>query len=425
MTPGEKVRRLRDMLGQLAHDRGAKLEELVEAGPTLEVLQTGGMESIQPPTALQKLARDEALDSEEVDGLEAIILPLLRPVAFVQGNTYTVGGDWVHLNAAPIKQRLEPLLPSIGRIELPTNPLLPYGGTGFIVGRDLVMTNRHVAKIFSEGVGSRTLVFRHGDAAIDFDREQPLESPDSLLLVRDVVMIHPYWDMALLRVDGLAPDRAPLTLSVKAPEDLDDNEIAVVGYPARDGRNDLGVQDTVFGKTYFVKRFQPGKIRKRASIVSFETKVDAMVHDASTLGGNSGSAVIEIATGHVVGLHFAGVYLKANYCVPMYELARDPRVVATGLNFAGGVAASDQTDAAWRRVSEETTVSVSAAVPVSAPTAQVAQLTIPLQITISIGTPVVAQPQKSELPKAVNGSPPSFPIVIEVAGVSTRLADPE
>ena len=41
-----------------------------------------------------------------------------------------------------------------------------------------------------------------------------------------------------------------------------------------------------------------------------------MTHDSSTLGGNSGSALIDVATGRVVGLHFAGRYLEANYAVP-------------------------------------------------------------------------------------------------------------
>ena len=41
-----------------------------------------------------------------------------------------------------------------------------------------------------------------------------------------------------------------------------------------------------------------------------------MEHDASTLGGNSGSAVIDLETGEAVGLHFAGSYLQANYAVP-------------------------------------------------------------------------------------------------------------
>jgi endonuclease G len=128
-------------------------------------------------------------------------------------------------------------------------------------------------------------------------------------------MIHPYWDMAILNVDGL-PSGQMLSLSVKTPEELVGSEVIVVGYPARDSRNDLKVQDEVFSGLYNVKRLQPGKVRPRAKIQSFETLVNAMTHDASTLGGNSGSAVIDVATGEVVSLHFGGIYLQGNYAVP-------------------------------------------------------------------------------------------------------------
>ena len=40
-----------------------------------------------------------------------------------------------------------------------------------------------------------------------------------------------------------------------------------------------------------------------------------MRHDCSTLGGNSGSVVLSLATGDAVGLHFAGRFLEANFAV--------------------------------------------------------------------------------------------------------------
>jgi hypothetical protein len=43
-------------------------------------------------------------------------------------------------------------------------------------------------------------------------------------------------------------------------------------------------------------------------------------------------------------------YLKANYAVPTYELARDPRVVEAGLNFNGRVPPTPDWDSAWARV---------------------------------------------------------------------------
>ena len=144
-------------------------------------------------------------------------------------------------------------------------------------------------------------------------------------------MIHPYWDMALLRVNSLS-GVAPLHLSVKSPEELVGHNIVAIGYPARDPRSDLDLQDRIFARTYNVKRLQPGTIRPRGQIQSFETLVNALTHDASTLGGNSGTGIIDVDTGEVVALHFAGEYLKANYAVPMYELARDKRL-ASKLNF--------------------------------------------------------------------------------------------
>ena len=45
---------------------------------------------------------------------------------------------------------------------------------------------------------------------------------------------------------------------------------------------------------------------------SFAHPVSAMTHDCSTLAGNSGSAVLDVTTGEVVGLHFKGITLQAN-----------------------------------------------------------------------------------------------------------------
>jgi len=79
-----------------------------------------------------------------------------------------------------------------------------------------------------------------------------------------------------------------------------------------------------------------------------------MTHDSSTLGGNSGSAIIDVRTGEVIGLHFglhfAGLYLQANYAVPTYELARDRRVAGLGVHFQGTVPADPRVEDVWRRL---------------------------------------------------------------------------
>lgn len=398
----EKAARLHKMLEQIAPE--SRIESLGQP--------TGGQESLRPHDetiagALNKLAtpdRHAEISQNEMFGLEAIVLRENRPVVFVQDGSYgNLGRPWETLNAPEVKARINPLLPLVGRVEVPHSPLLPYAGTGFVVGDGLIATNRHVAQLFARWLG-RTIQYRAGDAAIDFKRETNTADDDrsAYLIVSDVVMIHPYWDMALLKVENL-PAKSKLTLSIKSPTDLFNRNVVVVGYPARDDRNDLDLQDKIFERKYWVKRLQPGVIRERAKYQSFETLVNALTHDASTLGGNSGSAVIDVDSGEVVALHFAGEYLKANYAVPMYELARDDRV-AKLLNFSGTVAPTKDFDAAWQSVESPERI---ADTPLAhSPPASDARLqspspigtiaspdghatwTIPLQVSIAIGRPI-------------------------------------
>ena len=419
MQPTEKIERLKAMLAQVAQDRigaielpgrtaaGAAFESLAEP-ENLETLSEA-QSTAASALGMMKDGQEQRITPPELDVLEAIIMPRERPVVFVRDGTYEdVEAPWTHLNDATARAVVNPLLPSIGRIEVPNMPWVPYGGTGFVVGPDLLMTNRHVARLFCEGIGRTRLVYRAGDAAVDFKREVNTKADDRSLYftVRAVVMIHPFWDMAILRVEGLPPAIKPLTLAVAEPEALSGEAVVAVGYPARDDRNDLALQDRIFKSTFNVKRLQPGRIRVREKIRSFENVVDAITHDTSTLGGNSGSAIVHAKTGEVVGLHFAGVYLKANYAVPAYELARDSRVVDAGVKFAKSVPSTSGWDDAWRRVESvggaatapeptatttgTATTSPAAGASAASATAAAATFTIPLNVTISIGTPSLA-----------------------------------
>jgi endonuclease G len=243
-----------------------------------------------------------------------------------------------------------------------------------------MMTNRHVAEIFSTGLGTRNLRFRPGaKAGADFLRERDRDGSIPVG-VREVVMIHPYWDMAILKVEGLGAGQPALGLSLQAVEDLEGQDVAVIGYPAFDSRNDAAVQNQVFGGVYNVKRLQPGKLGARRAVTSFGNQVQAATHDGSTLGGNSGSAVVSAATGQVVALHFGGRYLDANFGVPTRELAIDQRVVDTGITFAG--TPTPQPDAyadAWR---EEVAAGAAA---VAGGAAGSLTFTVPLTISIAVG----------------------------------------
>jgi endonuclease G len=356
--------------------------------------------------ALEKVAADRDLDSDEQFVLEAIIIPDKRPaIDIVDGDFQIEHPLWTKFATdQTLHGNIRRAIPSVGRIELPNHPSLPYGGTGFVVGKNLLMTNRHVAEIFASGLGDRDIRFKAGlTAGIDFERERG-DTASSIISIEKVVMIHPYWDMALLQVDGLSADHAPLLLSVAEPESLVDTEIAVIGYPAFDSRNDPAVQNKVFNGIFNIKRLQPGLVRPRASVNSFGKAVSALTHDSSTLGGNSGSEVFDPKSAKVLALHFAGVYLDKNYCVPAGELARDGRVVDAGVNFEPGAPGGTPEWQAWWRDIEPvspigpgpTPVVPSGGAPTPTPsspnpgtpaaTPEPGQWTVPVEITIRIGT---------------------------------------
>ena len=104
---------------------------------------------------------------------------------------------------------------------------------------------------------------------------------------------------------------APVRLAEQDP--APGAQVAVVGYPALDPRNDRQVQDAIFGGVYGVKRFQPGEV--------MAAKAAFINHDCSTLGGNSGSVVVEFESGRAVGLHFMGEYERENFAVKASALA--------------------------------------------------------------------------------------------------------
>lgn len=334
----QHTERVRQHLAELLGPQPASALESAGPGVTLEAsvstLASDRREADLVFSGLQKLQIDSPLSDVEAQALEAIILPRERPVIDIVHDTFNdVPAPWLHLNEPERKRRIAAAIPSVGRIEIPNHPSAPYAGTGFVVGPGLIMTNRHVAETFSTGIGVRDLNFIAGRSpGIDFRQEVVASEPVVLQFAR-VVMIHPFWDCALIAVHGLPAGVEGLLLDGGEPVSANDGDVAVIGYPAQDSRNDLALQNRIFRGIYQRKRLQPGKLRQYGNVRSYANTVRAIRHDSSTLGGNSGSAVIDVETGLVVGLHFAGIYLESNYAVPTWELARDARIVDAGVNF--------------------------------------------------------------------------------------------
>ena len=287
-----------------------------------------------------------------------------------------------------------------------------------MVADNIVMTNRHVAQFFSTGLGRRHL-YLHDEAPtkVDFRRERDRTASEPAE-VRRVLMVHPYWDMALLELDRT--DRPALPLNAADPRELAHDELVVVGFPGFDRTQPFDLQADIFGGVYSVKRVLPGYAKADRHPVE---GVLAMGHDASTLGGSSGSAVINVRTAQVVGLHFGGWFEIKNHAVPMHDLAQDPfvRDVLAFKNPPPG-ATEPPWLARWRPYEAPTTpespvgetdadvtfVSVSsnesleaarpslkATVATSGQTKTV-RVQIPLEITVAIGDAVVDAPGQAE-----------------------------
>lgn len=272
------------------------------------------------------------ISQEESDGLEALVVMIGRPAIRIQHGLFAspVPPGWEMLESH--RSSIERVCQSVGRIDLQGHPMYPWAGTGFLVAPDVVMTNRHVANAFTDLTDDGDWTFTPGvHASIDYT-ESPDVDPPVAVRITGVIGIHADLDLALLRVE---PDRGrsaalpePLVLATQPPDPDERRSVYVVGYPARDPRNDPEVMQQIFGDVYGVKRLQPG--------MSGEVFPDQRIirHDCSTLGGNSGSCVVDLLSGEVVGLHFRGFYMKYNEAVALGCLVDDPLLRAAGIRAA-------------------------------------------------------------------------------------------
>lgn len=355
-------------------------------------------ESMDLAGAVEAARAGETMSPAQVYAVEALIHPDIRPVFDVLADSYATVEHhlWTRLNDAAVKTRIEKAIRASGRIELKTGSRL-YGGTGFVVADGLLMTNRHVAELFALGLGDREIVFKPGyDPGFDLKRERGGRAGQRLEIAR-VRLIHPYWDCALLEVKGLPQNVDGLCLSGMPLGDLAGRDVALIGYPAEDPRNPLDEQDDVMDGVYRVKRLAPGKLSAPAEAGSFGKLVMALGHDASTLGGNSGSAVIDLDSGKVVGLHFGGAYKIRNTAVAAADLAADPRMHDAGVRFEGARPTVEPPWSGWwqRGFAGEAPASAPSPAAPSATTPGVTSrtatdgtvtLAIPLHITVRLGT---------------------------------------
>ncbi|WP_416965860.1 trypsin-like serine peptidase [Streptomyces sp. Agncl-13] len=298
----------------------------------------GGFESVDAGLTVDRAAKavermSEGLWVPDDSGLEAIVERFTRPVHLVQKSTFRLPPDGratsANLTARVERARrpLERAIPSVGRIDLRNHANLTWAGTGWMVGPRLVVTNRHVAETFARearaGAGSG-FAFKQSwtgkvvRPTLDWyhEHQQPEESR---FRVTEVVWIEPdhRYDVALLRIDATGEDgeNPPPPIALDTSGARVSGWIAVIGYPGQDSHADLADQQRIFDGVYRCKRLAAGRL----TAVQGQ---DVVHHDATTLNGNSGSAVIDLDSGKAVALHFGGAAERSNVAVHAAAVAR-------------------------------------------------------------------------------------------------------
>lgn len=303
-----------------------------------------------------------SLDRRSVIALEALVRTKGRPSLLVQNDAFDpedpdLDDNWVEFLALA-GPRVTALIRATGRLELDG----ANTGTGFVVAPGLIMTNRHVLEALAEDPSGRDgWRFRE---AVEFNlaAEWGADARRTFRLtgvrfagpspIGGTVDLRKL-DIAVLEVEEQnasgEPLPAPVSLVGNPAAGGGRHELAAVGHPGRpsrlpkqaDGRVDpevVAALERVFRFRYDVKRLALGRVdRRHGTLVGDAQPPWAFGHDATTLGGNSGSPLAvqgdDGAGGlPVLGLHMGGQWLEQNYA-HLLAVVPDLRNAALGVHW--------------------------------------------------------------------------------------------
>ncbi len=173
--------------------------------------------------------------------------------------------------------RHQALGPAVARLRIMTEDGQGYC-TGFLLGKDLLMTNEHCVRTAAEAAS----------VLVDFRYDAPGAKPD---VVRGAGLLRTSSDLdyTLLRLSR--PVAAALgRLYLESAAVRDGQELVIIQHPGGEPKQ-VSIADCVVA----------GLGRPGASPAPTD-----FGHECDTLGGSSGSPVLDRATGRVVGLHHFG-----------------------------------------------------------------------------------------------------------------------
>lgn len=350
----EGARPILDLAEQAFARRAERRPDLVEKDA-----QAKAIAAIAP--LVRNLTRPEGLDEVPPAStrymLEALVKLTGRPAIRIRGDGGELDdpeiGDWT----GPLmmkREKWQRLTQATGRIDVLSHEgKWVHAGTGFLIADGQVMTNRHVIDVFAESLpmppGQQRFAMRR-DVSIIFDpdaRDDRHRFRISGVLSAGRTRIGRYvdlsrLDMAVLELDAASgTDRPPLPIDRKpgTMADADYSKLLLTGYPAEpdaasgpDGQSDREARlqfwdriGALYGEEYGVQYMSPGMVELRPGQVPGDPNGWVFTHDATTMRGNSGSAVIALHGDRpFCGLHFGGETLTQNFA---HDISR---VIATG-----------------------------------------------------------------------------------------------
>jgi len=291
-------------------------------------------------SALSKAGDPKAqFNFREALGLEAVVQIFERPSLNIQDgfvNPAAPGYKPFEFKLLQMQDEIRNVAAAVGRISKPDGTLV---GTAVHFAEGCVVTARHVLEeIATQKPNGRWSFTSPGKTTIDFVGEAGRKPEPGFKIVnvkfcgakrinREIDFAR--LDLAVLEIAPIADAPWPSTVMFDGGEDKVKAKswVYAVGFPGRPipwkiktkpppGYEVASVIAKVFDDDFECKKFAPGRIRKSpGSLDDDKANRWVFVHDCSTLGGNSGSAVVEFATegARVVGLHFGGLARSANW----------------------------------------------------------------------------------------------------------------
>jgi endonuclease G, mitochondrial len=184
-------------------------------------------------------------------------------------------------------------------------------GTAWFVRSDVLVTNRHVAVEFANNFNPFNFKVESGSgrlrgASIDLLMEKESNLKREFTIKDVIYMDSPgeALDLAFLKIDNEDNNSAPIAFDIETQS----GDAAVIGYPLNKSGVSRQLALQFFGNSYGFKRLACG------TVLAFEE--NEIQHSCPTLNGNSGSPLISLTTGNVIGIHCSGETLGANYALP-------------------------------------------------------------------------------------------------------------